>query len=91
MTRQEINNKIIDIVLKKFKINKNEIIPCSTLESFGVDSIDLVEVVFEIENDFKIIFPDNIAYRFYSITSIHVSDFIASIANYIDMFFYKKD
>lgn len=85
MIKKEITEKVTEIVCNKFWIDSKEITPELSLFSIGVDSLDLAEVIFYIESDFQIIFPDDISDKFYSCSSVTVADFIASVADYIDM------
>jgi acyl carrier protein len=75
MTKQEITDKIYEIVCNKFMIEKKEILPDSTFNSFGADSLDVIEVLIDIEKEFKINLPDNISIENFT---------IASVVDYID-------
>ena len=88
MTKQEITDKVFKILCNKFEIGKNEITEESSFESFGVKFFDVVDVVIDIEDKFKINIPDPTALRFYKITT--VIDFIDSVADYVDMTINKK-
>jgi acyl carrier protein len=85
MTHQEISDRILEIVCNKLKIEKKEITLESTFSSFGANSLDLVEVIIEIEKDFKRNIPDNITLEFYDIKSVSFEYFIISLTDYIDM------
>jgi acyl carrier protein len=85
MTHQEISDRILEIVCNKLKIKNKEITLESTFNSFGANSLDLVEVIIEIEQDFKRNIPDNITLGFYDIKSVSFEYFIISITDYIDM------
>jgi acyl carrier protein len=85
MTHQEISDRILEIVCNKLKIENKEIILESTLNSFGANSLYLVEVLIEIEKDFKRNIPDNITLEFYDLKSVSFEYFIISITDYIDM------
>ena len=55
----EILKKVIEIVADKNDMKVEEVLPESRLrEDLGVDSLDQVEMVMEIENAFKIKFED---------------------------------
>jgi len=75
MSKQEITDKIFEIICKKFQIEKEEVALESTFHTLGADSIDAIEVIFIIERDFEIWVPENIGIEFIS---------IASIVDYID-------
>jgi len=81
MTRQKITNKILAIISNELKIESKEIISESTFYSIGADTFDIVEIIIEIEKEFKIIIPDKIALGLNTVTSI---------INYIDITINKK-
>ena len=84
MTKQEITDKIHGIICNKFMIEKKEIPLESTFNSFGADSLD---IIIDIEKDFKIFIPGYITFQFHTTTKI--ADFIASVVEYIDMIINK--
>jgi len=79
MTKQEITDKIIEIIFKNFKIEKEEISLESTFQSLGVDSLDVVEFIFDIEIEFKLIIPDNVLLEFVTVAS--VVDYVDKLKN----------
>lgn len=80
MTKREVKGKIQEIICNKFRIDKKEIIPEATFKSLGVDSLDMVEIIDDIEKIFKINISDNKTTKFYNITTVVV--FIDSVADY---------
>ncbi len=46
------------LFIKKFDFNVEELKPETTLEYLGLDSLDKIEFMFDIENEFKIKIPD---------------------------------
>ena len=48
-----------DILVKKYSLSRERIQPESTLESLGLDSLDLVETLFEVEDEFHIRIPQD--------------------------------
>jgi acyl carrier protein len=46
-----------DILVDKYSKPKESITPESTLESLGLDSLDLIELMFEVEDAFNIRVP----------------------------------
>jgi acyl carrier protein len=89
MTKQEITVKILEIICTQFEIEKKNITLESTFYDFGVDSLDIKKVVFDIEKYYSVSIPDNIALNFNSITL--VADYIISLEDYIDMVLNKKN
>jgi acyl carrier protein len=83
MKKQEITDKILEIICNQFGIGKKEITLESTFYDFGVNSVDIKKVIFDIEKYYNVSIPDNIALNFNSITL--VADYIISLEDYIDM------
>jgi acyl carrier protein len=46
------------LFIDKFDFNIEELKPETTLENLGLDSLDKIEFMFDIENEFKIKIPD---------------------------------
>ena len=46
------------LFINKFDFNVEELRPETTLEYLGLDSLDKIEFMFDIENEFKIKIPD---------------------------------
>jgi acyl carrier protein len=46
------------LFIDKFDFNVEELKPETTLEYLGLDSLDKIEFMFDIENEFKIKIPD---------------------------------
>jgi len=46
------------LFINKFDFNVEELKPETTLEFLGLDSLDKIEFMFDIENEFKIKIPD---------------------------------
>lgn len=53
MTREEIEKKVKEIIVKKLGVTENEVTPtASYVEDLGADSLDQVELVMEFEDTF---------------------------------------
>jgi acyl carrier protein len=50
--------RIRRLFIEKFDFNIEELKPTTTLEYLGLDSLDKIEFMFDIENEFKIKIPD---------------------------------
>jgi acyl carrier protein len=59
--------RIKKIVLEQVDIQENMLTPDATLEGLGLDSLDKVELMFSLEEEFKIKIPD----REVTIVTIH--------------------
>jgi acyl carrier protein len=51
--------RIQTILMEKFHVPQEKIRPDATLESLGLDSLDLIEVLFEVEEAFNIRVPQD--------------------------------
>lgn len=49
--------RVQSIFEKKYSIPAGQVTPESTLESLGLDSLDLIELMFEVEDEFNIRVP----------------------------------
>ena len=66
------------LFINKFDFNIEELKPTTTLELLGLDSLDKIEFMFDIENEFKIKIPDE---EFKVIT---IQDMVDAINRFID-------
>jgi acyl carrier protein len=55
--RDALEQDIIDIILRETKLDRSLVTPDATLESLGLQSIDLVEAMMAIEEKFDVYFP----------------------------------
>lgn len=53
-TQERIEKLFVD----KLELNRDLLTPASTLESFGIDSLDKIEFLFALEDEFKIKIPE---------------------------------
>jgi acyl carrier protein len=54
----EFKERILEIISEKIGVDKKEISPDSTQEDLGMDSLDLIETVMAIEDEFNIEIKD---------------------------------
>ncbi len=59
MTRDEIQQKLIDIVREEKDIPDDKLTPETVLAEAGVDSLDALTILFAIEEQFHISVPDD--------------------------------
>lgn len=55
---QEITDKVLDIVAKHVTADRATLTPESSLKDLGVDSLEAIETIFDVEEHFNINFPD---------------------------------
>jgi acyl carrier protein len=68
MTREEIHAKICQLVFEQLKSSGNEIICCiddikaesGFMTDLGADSLDVVEIVTRVEEEFDLMIPDDL-------------------------------
>lgn len=53
-----MNLKLIDLFAETFGIAEEKLLPDATLESLGLDSLAVIEFLFQIEDQFHIQIPD---------------------------------
>ncbi len=59
MSADAIKDKVYDIIVSKMGVNKDQIKPESKFsDDLGADSLDTVELIMELENEFGVQIPD---------------------------------
>lgn len=53
-----VADQVYDIVAKQGEIDRESLTPASTLKELGLDSLEAIEAIFEIEEHFNINFPE---------------------------------
>ncbi|TAL85537.1 MAG: acyl carrier protein [Rhodanobacter sp.] len=66
--------QVFEIIAKQAKIEVNTIKPESTLKDLGIESLEAIEVIFDIEEHFNINFPDQQGANFDSDTAQSLVD-----------------
>ena len=66
ITREEIKKKIEEILLDHNWIKKGEVVHerHSYENDYGMDSLDFIEMIMDIEKEYNISIPDDVATRF---------------------------
>lgn len=58
----EVAERVIDIVAEQLSVDKEKITPqTSFVTDLGADSLDTVELIMELEEEFEINIPDDVA------------------------------
>jgi acyl carrier protein len=55
---ESTQQQVFGIIAKQAKIDAATITPESTLKDLGIESLDAIELIFDIEEHFDITFPD---------------------------------
>ena len=59
-TRDEIKEKVIDIVVEQLQVSRDQVNEgASLVDDLGADSLDVAEVIMELEDEFDINVPDD--------------------------------
>ena len=57
---EEIQNKVVETVVKNLGVDKNKVTPeAKFIDDLGADSLDLVELIMQFEEDFGLEIPDD--------------------------------
>lgn len=60
MSDEQIRQRVIDIVCEHLAVNKDQVTDSTSfIEDIGADSLDIVELVMELEEEFDIQIPDD--------------------------------
>jgi acyl carrier protein len=68
--RTDTYNKVVDIVAQKLKVEKQVITPSSTLADLGADSLDMVEIIMKLEEQFGIEINDEEAEKLHNVDQV---------------------
>ncbi len=66
----ELTQKVVKILAAVKRIPAEKIAPNATLEELGIDSLDKVNILFELESEFNIDIPDEEARQIASVDQI---------------------
>lgn len=56
--KQNTQDKVVTIIADKLSIDKKSITPTSNLQDLGADSLDLVEIIMKLEEQFGVEIDD---------------------------------
>ena len=80
-----VEQKVIKILSKYGNLDESQIKSKSSLDSLGIDSVAMVEIIFEIEEEFEITIPYNANQTSReSFDFSHVSSIISLVNNLIE-------
>jgi len=68
MSHQELTERVIQIIADTQHLTADKIRPQSTFQELGIDSLDGINILFAVENEFNINIPDEAAQ---TIRSVH--------------------
>ena len=65
----DILNKVVDTVVKNLGVDKNKVTPeAKFIDDLGADSLDLVELIMQFEEEFGLEIPDEEAEKILSVS-----------------------
>jgi acyl carrier protein len=77
MTREEVRDRVMEIVAEQFGVERSTITPDTNfINDLSSDSLDLIELVMELEDEFDVAVTDEDAERLYNVD--HAVQFIWS-------------
>jgi acyl carrier protein len=65
-----IEDKVIEIITREQHLEPGTVKPDSTFAELGIDSLDGVNILFALEQEFKIDIPDSIAQNMRSVSQV---------------------
>ena len=73
-----VEDKMIDIIVEQLSVDREKVVPgASFVDDLGADSLDLVELIMAMEEEFDVEIPDEEAQK---ITTVqNAIDFVAKI------------
>lgn len=67
---EDTHSKVIESIAQVLSVDKNTITPTSTLADLGADSLDIVEVVMKLEEQFGIEINDDDAQNLHTVQEV---------------------
>lgn len=65
-----IEEKVVEIITREQHLPPGRVKPDSTFEELGIDSLDGVNILFALEEEFKIDIPDSVAQKMKSVQQV---------------------
>lgn len=73
-----VEDKMIDIIVEQLSVDRDKVVPgASFVDDLGADSLDLVELIMAMEEEFDVEIPDEDAEKI--VTVQNAIDFVAKI------------
>jgi acyl carrier protein len=68
--KNDTYNKVVNIIAEKLGVSKNNVTGQSTLQTLGADSLDMVEIVMKLEEQFGMEINDEDAEKLASVNDV---------------------
>jgi acyl carrier protein len=65
-----VEEKVIEIITREQHLEPGKVSPASTFAELGIDSLDGVNILFALEEEFKIDIPDTVAQSMKSVRQV---------------------
>lgn len=65
-----IEREVIEIIARKKKLDPSTLSAATTFEDLGLDSLDAADLIFTVEDTFKIVVPDEAAANMKSVAQV---------------------
>ena len=73
-----VEDKMIDIIVEQLSVDRDKVVPgASFVDDLGADSLDLVELIMAMEEEFDVAIPEEEAEKI--VTVQNAIDFVAKI------------
>jgi acyl carrier protein len=73
VTQIDVTQKVIDIIAREQHLDAGKITVDSTFAELGIDSLDGVNILFALEEEFKLDIPDTVAQNMRGVRQVVVS------------------
>ena len=70
MNKEEIIQKVNAALMKEFEIPEEKLVPTATFADMQVDSLDVVEMLMALEDEYGISLPDEVAMKLHTVGDI---------------------
>ena len=60
LNTQAIQNEVVNIITSVTNINPNRLLQVRDLTSLGLDIVDVVDIILEVEKTYKLTIPDEV-------------------------------
>ncbi|MGI6657639.1 MAG: acyl carrier protein [Desulfobulbus sp.] len=75
-----VKDKMIDIIVEQLSVDRDKVVPgASFVDDLGADSLDLVELIMAMEEEFDVEIPDEEAEKI--VTVQNAIDYVAKLQN----------
>ncbi|MGE5484407.1 MAG: acyl carrier protein [Ignavibacteriales bacterium] len=77
ISREEITDKVRKVISAQLEVDEEKVVPdASVIDDLGADSLDIVEIVMSLEEEFGIEIPDEDAEKLSRVK--HVVEYLAA-------------